>query len=191
MSTSLIRNIILPFLAGISLFTAGQCLAKTINLYEQPKTDAKIVEALDASSGITPIYTPKNSDWIKVGDPKNGNVGWIKLTDLNDKSDSIATEFTVTQHTIDTSKGPKTYQMVQFGVPAPASKEATQAMIKEMQLRQAAIQKSVQSVMQNIFTSMNNLYQWNNNIIDQSHAPIFMPVIVLPPQPTTPPTKTK
>lgn len=60
-------------------------VAKTINLYEAPKdNNNKVIGTADSEAGIIPIFTPQGSSWIKIADPRNGNVGWAKSSDLSD-----------------------------------------------------------------------------------------------------------
>ncbi len=136
-----IFSIILATLLSINL-----AIAKNINLYSDPKSDAKIVGTVDSEIGIIPIFTPKG-DWIKVADPRNGNVGWIKSTDLEG---SGTTSFTFTQKSTGNAK-PQTYQIIQFGGPEKLTPEQTKAMMKQMELRQEMVQKNIQQLMENMF----------------------------------------
>jgi len=155
-------------------FITALCYAAPINLYDQDKPDAKVTGTIDPAKGMVPIFTPPNSTWMKVGDSKTGNVGWIKTADLSGKGGEMSSEFTVTQHTISTPKGPKTYQVVQFGVP---EKPQTDDMIKQIQQHQQQMQK----MMHQIFQDMGNWSQWNS-LFNQTSYPVFIPVIVLPDQ---------
>lgn len=78
----MIRHNILCISVALSLLSSSIAYAVTLNLYDQPKTDAKVVGKIDTESGFVPIFTPKPGDWMKVGDPKNGNVGWIQTKQL-------------------------------------------------------------------------------------------------------------
>jgi hypothetical protein len=155
-------------------------LAKSINLYDQPKTDSKIVGSIDASSSMVPIFTTPTGDWIKIGDPKNGNVGWVKVSELGTNAGPFATGLSITQHTITTKEGPKTYQTIQFGVPQVMTSEQAQAFAKKMQERQVEIQQYTQKMMKDFFNDMNSMFQTN-----QANFPVFVPMIVLP-QPQKP-----
>lgn len=156
------------------------CQAKTLNLYEQPKADAKVVASIESSNGMVPIFTPKDSDWMKVGDPQNGNVGWIKLEDLADNSGSLATQFSMTQKTISTKSGPKTIQVVTFSTPKTLSNEQSQLLMKQMQAREDNLQKSVQKMMQNFYQDMNNYYMANPAMFGTPNMPVVLPIIVYP-----------
>jgi len=88
------------------------CFSKEISLYDQPKTDAKIVGHVDLAAGFIPIYTLKEGGWEKIADPRNGNVGWVKSTELNNENSSQSS-FTFTQSYInDNNKSPMTYRII-------------------------------------------------------------------------------
>lgn len=156
---SLFKLIILANLLMLPL----SLFAKEINLYELPKTDSKVVEKVDLANGIMPIYTPKEGEWIKVADPANGNVGWVKSSDLNQPGSAITT-FSFSQG--NGKNNPVNYRVIQFGQPQNLTPEQSQAMIKRIQLQQEMFQKSFQNMMQDF----NQLFQ------DQ------MPIIVFPSQ---------
>jgi hypothetical protein len=147
---------------------ASLTYAKEVNLYDQPKADAKVVATVDLAAGIIPIFTPKNSDWIKVADPKNGNVGWMKSSDMNNGSVSQST-VTITQSD---GKNPATYQVIQLGQPQTLTPEQ-QAMAKKIQAQQEAIYQSLQKSMQNMINAFKDF-------------PVLMPVIVSPKDSTKP-----
>jgi len=137
-------------------------LAKTINLYEQPKSDSKVVGNVDSASGVIAIFSPKDSGWIKVADPRNGDVGWIKSTDLTNAGFSF--------NIISTGNGSHTYQVIQYGN-TPQSSEQMQKIMNQIQIRQQAIQKDVQQMMQDMFS---NPHQPGMNM------PMILPVVVVP-----------
>ncbi len=159
---------------GLLILSISVCFAKNINLYEQPKADAKIIGTIDPAKGIVPIFTPKDNGWIKIGNPHDGNVGWVKSSDLHDAA-SVADGFSFTQHIVNSGKGPQSY-VLQFGVPQQLTQEQSEALFKQIQAQQEVIQKNVQQMMQNFYTHFGS--DWMN-------YPIIMPVVVMP-QSTTP-----
>lgn len=169
---------LLKLLFSLTLLLPLTSLAKETSLYEQPKTDAKIVGTVDLSTGIIPIYTPKGSEWIKVADPRNGNVGWIKSSELNNAGTSQTT-FTFTQSS--DNKSPTTYKIIQFGQPANLTPEQSEALAKKMQTQQQEFQKS----MQNMINNMNQLFYNDSNFMRELNFPVFMPVVILPVEKTT------
>ncbi|MHB1947649.1 MAG: SH3 domain-containing protein [Gammaproteobacteria bacterium] len=157
---------ILSFIAVAGLLASAQLtFAKNIDLYDQPKADSKVVGKIDSEAGIIPIYTPKDNTWVKVADPRNGNVGWIKSTDLNGNG----TSFTFTQSVFNngTSAQPQSY-VIQFGGPQKLTPEQAQAMYKQMQSRQEALQRDMQAMINGMFKTTN------------FPTPIFVPVIMVP-----------
>lgn len=69
-----------------TLFTTTTIYAKTITLYSEPKMDSKVAGTMDTEGGITIVYTPKRGEWIKIANPANGNVGWVKSSILEGDS---------------------------------------------------------------------------------------------------------
>lgn len=151
----------------IILLFSPFCFAKMITLYDQPKTDAKSVGTIDSAAGIIPIFTPKDSTWIKVADPRNGNVGWIQSSELNTK-DSNGVSFS--QKIISTGNGPNSY-VIQFGTPQLLTPEQSKEFFKRLKEQTQSIQQNTQKMMQDIFNNMNQF---------DMQFPIVMPVIVMP-----------
>jgi SH3-like domain-containing protein len=105
---SVARKILFGVVALLGLCNIS--LAKDINLYDQPDEKAKVIGTVDLSAGIIPILTPKEGSWIKVADPRNGNVGWIKSNEMNaDGGNPSAVTFT--QRVINNGSGPQYDQM--------------------------------------------------------------------------------
>src|SRR5579885_42626 len=154
--------------------------AKEISLYDQPKSDAKAVGTIDLSAGIIPIYTPKEGGWVKIADPKNGNVGWVKSSDLNSAGTSQSI-FTFTQ-SID-NKTPTTYRIIQFGKPTNLTPEQTKMLVKQVQTEQQEMQKS----MQNMMRDMDQLFYNDWHFMHHEAFPFFVAVMVMPVQKITQP----
>ena len=154
-------------LTVIALIFAPICSAKILTLYDQPKSDAKKVGTIDSEVGIIPIFTPKDSTWIKVADPKNGNVGWIQSSELTTKG---ANGFSFSQKVISTGNGPNSY-VIQFGTPQILTPEQSQEFYKRIQEQTQSIQKNTQQLMQDMFKNFD---------IMNSQFPVMMPIIVMP-----------
>ena len=141
-------------LASALLALSTNALAQSISLYDQPATNAKVVGSADLATGIIPIFTPKEGDWIKIADPRNGNVGWIKSSDLT-KAKTTTGSVVFTQKIISGESKPGTYQVIQFGTPRLSNDEAKD-LITKVQRDQQMIQNSFQNMMRN----MNDLFQY-------------------------------
>ncbi|HSW70850.1 MAG TPA: hypothetical protein VLH77_02600 [Gammaproteobacteria bacterium] len=150
----------------ILLFSPLSLFAKSITLYEEPKESAKQIGSLDPQAGIIAIYTPEKSDWIKVADPRDGKVGWVKVKDLGTTE---TTEFTFTQRYINTGKTPQSYQIIQFGGPNKMTPEQVQQQLKQIEQQQLQMQENLNKAIQNMITP------WYN-----PGMPYVMPIIVVP-----------
>jgi hypothetical protein len=151
----------------VILFISPSCFAKMLTLYEQPKTGSKSVGTIDSEAGIIPIFTPKDSQWIKVADPRNGNVGWILSSDL---SANNSNGFSFTQKVISTGNGPHSY-VIQWGDPRVLTPEQSKAFFEHLQEQTQSIQKDTQKMMQDMLKNMNQL---------DMQFPVVMPVIIMP-----------
>jgi len=155
------RQIITLFCGISSLVFASALWAKPVNLYEQPKTDSKVVGTIDSGSSMVPIISNPDGDWMKVGDPLNGNVGWLKVSEVSNSSNGATnTGFSMSQ----TINGPKTYRTVQFSNPKSLTPAEAKAFNEQMQKRQADIQKNAMEMIQNIFDNANAVYKANPDL---------------------------
>ncbi|PSV30916.1 hypothetical protein C9J44_20335 [Photobacterium sp. GB-27] len=106
---------------------AANNTTETIKLYQEPNVSAKVIETIKTDVPLITIY--KNEGWSKVGDPSNGQTGWIQTVDLknvdsasanvqpNQTTKTVKTdngEKTVTKGTVQTPQGPMNYEIVQF-----------------------------------------------------------------------------
>lgn len=171
------------FLLVCSLIISSTVFAKEINLYDQPQDGAKAIGKVDLIVGVIPIFTSKDEKWMKVGDPRNGNVGWIKSNDVSDGGDA---SISYTQRVINTGKGPTTYQLMQFGKPDNMTPEQSKAMMEQMQ-KQQELQKNVEKTIQSIVENVNTLYQQQK--ATSGNAPMVMPIVILPGQKPAPAAK--
>ena len=53
----------------------------TINLYAAPESNAKIITQLPVDADLVGIF--HQGDWIKVGDRKDGKIGWVNEQQYN------------------------------------------------------------------------------------------------------------
>jgi len=126
---------------------ASSAYANSIKLYEQPNDSAKVVTTLKAGTQLIPIYQPKQGDWIKVANPKNGDVGWIKASDIKDPN-----------------------------APQAIDPEQVQQMMNQMQQKAAVMQQSMQEVLNNMVQQINAMQKalGNENTNGQNVQPIIV-----------------
>lgn len=138
-----------------TLVLSNWVFASTVTLHLEPKTDSPAVASVDLSQGIVPIYTPTGSDWVKVADPKNGNVGWIKQSDFN----------TANTASINISQQPSggkvnTIQMQSHvGKPINMNDPKVKSNLDEMRKLQENVEKNMKENINSMVKGMNELYQ--------------------------------
>lgn len=150
--------------AGLLLAYSMTAFAKEVTMYDKPDQKSNIVSQLDLSTGFIPIFTPKDSQWIKVADPKNGNVGWIAVSDL-EKAGS--TSVTIKQTYTNDGKIPQTYSIVQYSDPKKIDNKQTQEMWDKIAQDQQAIQQSLQKAMNSMINQLGTLYQENKKSLQE------------------------
>lgn len=194
----LIFNIFFIF----TLLLSGLNLAygKIINLYDKPEINAKIVGTIDPAKGITVIFTPKNGAYMKVADPSNGNVGWIKHDDIKNGD-----QVTFTHSIIQDGQGAHSYQFVEYGSTAGAGAQAyppqsqPQQMTPEQMKQIKAIQdqtQAIQNLMSKTVNDMTNMFfklgpqnQQQPSVSKQTNSVPPQPQPIIPPKEVTPTKK--
>lgn len=69
-------------LALALIFVVAGCSADTLNIYEKPDTHSKIIATAKSGDNLIAIFYTDKKDWIKVANPKNGEVGWVKASEI-------------------------------------------------------------------------------------------------------------
>lgn len=150
-------------------------MAKPVALYDNPSDQAKIVGTVDLALGIIPIFSPKDSDWVKVADPRNGHVGWVKAKELSaNGSLSFKTEFKAD----DDNGMSRSYNIIEFGNTNKKSNKELQAQLERLQEQQTNIQKTVNKSINNMVNDMNQLYKEYSQMMNEMGMPIIMPIMI-------------
>lgn len=161
------------------LFLASNLAAKEITLYEQANDSSPATGKVDLSIGVIPIFTPKDSTWMKVADPRNGNVGWVKTNEIYEGG--VPASVTFTQKITSDGKGqPHSYQIIEFGNQKNLNSQQVHDMMQKLQMQQQMMQRSMQKAVQDMIKSMNDLYHEEGSMFDYPHLPFVMPILVVP-----------
>lgn len=73
-------------------FVCINLYAKTVPLHELPQDSSKLIASLKTHDILIPIYYPSYGEWLKVFIPYSGEVGWVKIYDLNGNGKSTVNE---------------------------------------------------------------------------------------------------
>ncbi len=172
---------IICLLTSLLLLVPALSFAAEISIYETPDANAKVIGKIDPANGIVPIFSSNDGKWMKIGNPKNGDVGWAKSDDIN--SGDVNTSITFTQRTITNGKSnaPQTVRFIQYGKPDKLTDEQAQQMMQKIQLQQ----RSVHNAIQHMINQMSTMYNIDWNMMENGY-PIIMPLVIIP-SPKLPP----
>jgi uncharacterized protein YraI len=165
MEVKIMKRLLSYTFVATLLLASATVFAKNINLYAEPKTDSKVAGTVDTDAAVTIVYTPKSGEWIKVANPTNGDVGWVKSNELGAKGFNM--------RVITSGDGTHSYSVYQFG---GANSQYNQQQL-EKEVQQFEQQQSMMQIhMARLFNDMFNFPFY-------FPQPVFVPVIMQPPQP--------
>lgn len=154
-------NPLASFLCASTLILAFTTAnADVLSLHQEPKADSPVVGTVDTAKGIMPIYSPKDSDWVKIADPANGNVGWVKQSDL---SQANTASVMMKQETI-SPNGKSSGYTVQVGKPVDSNSPKVQSNLNDIEHMQQNIRRNVQDMVK----SMDQLYQKQMQLLKEN-----------------------
>lgn len=163
-------------------FSANRAFAKDINLYDQPQLAAKIVGTIDSTKGFVPIFSTPDGQWVKVGDPRNGNVGWAKTADLSTTNGPAG--ISVMQRTVNDPSGvPKSFQVFRFLDPN-TTPEQRKDMSQDLQFQSGP--RSLQNTIKDIATELDKNVQQMQKQNNINMQPTGIPGVVIPVQKNPP-----
>ncbi len=138
-------NRLLTFAMVIAFtFVTMPVFAKKLNLYSEPKADSKVTGTANTDTGITIVYTPKTGEWIKVANPTNGDVGWIKSSDLGANNYNM--------RVINMGDGARSYSVFQFsGNTGQYSEQQIEKEMQQMEKQQRMMQIHLNHMFNNMF----------------------------------------
>lgn len=172
-------TLILSFFFTFALMSAN---AETINLlqtqdkvslYEQPDAKSKVTATLAKGETIIPILQQK--DWIKIANPKNGDVGWAEKATIEKNTKSFlnitstdGSQYVITQK--DKSGNMQSvYQVMQYSGNNPVIQKQQEEVFKQIQAQQKAAQEQL--------NKMFSQPMFNNATVYR--IPVIQPVIVI------------
>jgi len=170
-------------LFGALLSASAVSFAATLNMYEQPDVNSKIVASLEKGKQLIPIFYTDKKDWVKVANPQNGDVGWVKVNEL--KGPMIITQVNgskIQQQVVttkdDKGKEPTVYSIIQYSGPQELKPEEAEKAVKEMERRHENMRNSMQKMQEDMQKYMRNMFK----DFDKSFYtfPVIQPIIVVP-----------
>ena len=179
------KKVLLTSVLAASLMCAP-IWATTIDLHAKPVEKSKVTTQVNAGTRLLPIYYPGKGQWLKVADPKNGNVGWVRFKDLNGAS-PVAGMHGVKYHqkivtkSDNHGKGPQVYRVVEYSGTQKLKPKQVQELVQHMQMQSQRMQAQMQHMMQNMQASFNSMQPINPVMEGQGmmDMPMVQPVVVV------------
>ena len=136
-----------------SATTETKTNTSSIALLEQPNTNAKIVANVPVGQALISIFS--QNGWVKVGDPKNGNVGWVNSKTLQTQDYPLV--YMEINSNKNGNKATQSYQVIQYSGSQSMNQAQMQKMLNNTEQQQANIQNEMNKVMQQNIKDMNAL----------------------------------
>ena len=145
------KKSLLTVFAFASLIIAALAHAKSLTLYSKPEAASATVATVESGDRLIPIYSPEKSDWIKVADPSNGNVGWLKRQDLGlNQQQPKLYQKRIEKESGDKKNGPYRHEVYEYKGTEKLSEEQMKAMFDNMQRQQEQMHAAMQSMFNNM-----------------------------------------
>jgi len=144
----------------IIIMFSTQATSKPINLYKNPTYNSKITSKLTPGSQLIPIYYPTKGDWLKAANPKTGQVGWIKFSDLKGTTPLPGFQQLTFNQRIETrninNSAPQAYRIIEYNGPKKLNPEEIKEFIRQMQVHQSKINGTMQLMLRGMLEDFNN-----------------------------------
>lgn len=148
--------------------------SQQLNLYAEPSTSAKVVGKIDLFYGLIPIY--QKDGWVKVGDPSDGDTGWLNMDQYKKAVDAFnkaRTQTVYIQMNNTGKKGQPRLVVFENGKKVTDKKKAKK-IYKDLQKDQAKVSKQ----MEDMQTQMDKMMQGFGPMPDMQVFPM-QPVVVV------------
>lgn len=136
---------LIPLLLSVFVITTATAANHPLKLYEAPESSAKVIATVQDQTNLTPIFYEQKSEWVKLADTSNGNVGWAKLNDIDKKALNLSRDgflhrqfIREVQTTDQSDKKPRSYRVIEYSTPQKLSDEEAE---KQMRLFEERMEK--------------------------------------------------
>jgi hypothetical protein len=153
-----------------------------ITIYTEPTASAKAVATLAAGQQLIPVYQQKN--WVKVANPANGDIGWVKQADLQQAASAKSQQAMMQNVVITQQNGAdkKVYQIDANGNIQVLKGTQADAVIKKMTEQQQQMQDQFNKMMSNAWQNYlitQDVFKKFNQQVDWQMSNMMPPIIVI------------
>ncbi|MDF1795200.1 MAG: SH3 domain-containing protein [Coxiellaceae bacterium] len=155
------RNTIKSFTALALVSVVGASWAASISLYQAPDVKSTVTAKVETGQRLIPIYQSNDHQgWIKVANPKDGAVGWMKVKRAGDathppKLVTKKTDDGFMRRVVTTTEkdGPKQYKVIEYSGSEKLDNKQVQKLIQSMEKRNAQMQADMNRMMNDMRTN--------------------------------------
>ncbi|MCL5260743.1 MAG: SH3 domain-containing protein [Gammaproteobacteria bacterium] len=142
----------------------SSAFAKDINLYEKPDTQAKVIATISSDSQIIPIIYADKKDWVKIANPKNGDVGWAKVNELKGPMVITTIKDNMIQQQIISAKGQgnngsEMISVMQYSGSKEMQPKEVKASLERMQKRDQEMHQQMQRIREEMQKNMEEMFR--------------------------------
>lgn len=129
----------------------------SISVYSEPDTHAKPAMTLGSGQKMIAIY--EKNDWIKIANPDNGDIGWIKKSEWQSATKNVITIEQVGDGYSVTSKNSNgamnsSYHVMQTNGNNKVTSEEMNTFLNDWQKQQQTIQQHFDQIRQDMMKNM-------------------------------------
>lgn len=163
-------------------------LANTISLYQSPQDNAKVISQVNGGTQLIPVFYPKQGAWLKVANPQNGDVGWVKFADLKGESPLPGMQGMRFKQRLESresnGKAPEVVRIIEYSGPQRLSEDEIRQLITQMQRRQAQMNASMQLMMRAMVQDFNHFSRQDSFAFEDDFFtfPFIQPMLIVPKQ---------
>lgn len=168
----------IPTFASVTQITIIE--DRSIPVYSEPNTKTAPASTLTKGQKIISIF--EQNDWIKVANPDNGNVGWVKKSDWKAAAKNVVTieqvghGYSITSQNSDGSMN-SSYRIIQTS--GKVNSEEIDTFFNDLQKQQQSMQQHFEQIRQDMMKNMQILDErmkqlWKENaptVIETSKKP--------------------
>lgn len=153
-----------------------------VTLHADANDSSKVLAKVDVSQRLVPFFN--KGEWIKVGDPANGQVGWINKEQYRKAMNDAIQQSVQTVYVEQTDAKGKKPQITVYQNGKKLTGEQADAVYKKVQKRQKKMQKRFARFQQRMNQWANSQMQRMNG--PMMNTPIMQPIVIVENNPGQP-----
>lgn len=150
----------------------------TVKLYQEASDTSNVLATINLEQRLVPFY--KKGDWIKVGDPSNGQVGWINKEQYRNAMNNIVKQSVQTIYIEQNDENNGKPQITVYQNGQKVTGKQADEIYKQVQKQQENMQAHFMMMQKSMNNWMNQQMQMlNSPMTEFSNLPVLQPIIIV------------